>query len=670
MFFVYAAAIFFNHHAPFTGGNHTRVSVVAIAATYEVLLICAVFLFPLMAAMNYRFWRKVAYRNRWEQLHMLDFEQKSMLQVLSATVLAFVVSVIGLTLLAVAQAGIVSRGTSEFHRLLVDAGIPLLQASLGLTGVTVIFCLAVLFAVEERENLRAAAASNGGKSKASRTGPAIAASLRFLGLGVLTALAVLGYLVAHTYFWISQVVDPPFCGNGGFFLELFRPRIWMDGTSLAWCSRWYGLTSLVLYSLLAFLAVTVLIPKQRRQPSGRTRRAAASRRPSQEVMPAGAAAPRHGTAAVLLVTVLILTLTVGNALGQDREAATPDSPVSMVTDRTAVVGFRSDTPPFSYLRQFGDEKRYAGYLAQFCNLIFAGDATHAWTMVATTVGAHDRFERLVRHPDEHWTAGQPIDDDTKVDMLCDPITLRYSAELSERPGASRTDGIFSPIVYVTGVSHLARSSGGSNASLGFVAGTTAGRVAVEACSRDGLRIRDQSAGFDPDTVENCRKSAARAEEMPFVPGVAGCQRIHFDFAKAEYELCAFNSHTALIEWFCSKEVTSKRFYFGDKDLIIGQYEAWQEAGHVCDGVTTDYPFRTYEPYALLISKVNPDLVQFVQRRIYEIFSDREQVLGLFAGNFRGKAMSTPLANLFNLNGVEDKLELAPETLGATLSARH
>ena len=111
-----------------------------------------------------------------------------------------------------------------------------------------------------------------------------------------------------------------------------------------------------------------------------------------------------------------------------------------------------------------------------------------------------------------------------------------------------------------------------------------------------------------------------------------------------------------------------RYYFGDKDLIVGQYEAWRDAGNVRRRASDD-PFRSYEPYALLISKVNPDLVQFVQRRIYEIFSDREQVISLFTANFKGKAMSTPLANLFNLNGVEDRLQLAPETLGPELAAR-
>ena len=73
---------------------------------------------------------------------------------------------------------------------------------------------------------------------------------------------------------------------------------------------------------------------------------------------------------------------------------------------------------------------------------------------------------------------------------------------------------------------------------------------------------------------------------------------------------------------------------------------------------SDQPFYSYEPYALLISPADSDLVKFVQRRIYEIFSDRSEALGLFASNFEGKAMSVPLANLFLLNGVEDEAENA------------
>jgi hypothetical protein len=514
----------------------------------------------------------------------------------------------------------------------------------------VIFCLAVLFAVEERENLRAAAKA----AKGNKAQP-VEANRRFFRLGIVCALAVLVYQVVLTYFWYSRSLVATNCAGGPFFGELFVPWDWKEDATSASCSRYYGLISILLYALVAFLAVTVLIPKPRSAPRRRTEP------PAPPKLAPVTPAPRQGVAAVLVLTALLLGLTSTHALGSGGSAP----PDQMAPEKTVVVGFRTDAPPFSYLRQFGRDKRYAGYLAQLCDQIFSGDANRTYRVIATDVTALDRFERLVKHANEHLTEGP--DNKAKVDLLCDPVTLRYSAEANERAGARRTDGIFSPIVYVTGVSYLARSAGGSDAFLGFVGGTTARRVAVEACSRDGLRIRDNSGGFDPYAVtDECESAGRRAEENASLAlaGFFECQRANLDYTKANYNLCSFGSHTELVDWFCADKISNKRYYFGDRDLIIGQVEAWQEAGHVCDGVTSDYAFRSYEPYALLISKVNPDLVQFVQRRIYEIFSDREQILGLFAGNFKGKAMSTPLASLFNLNGVEDRLELAPETLGS------
>ena len=103
--------------------------------------------------------------------------------------------------------------------------------------------------------------------------------------------------------------------------------------------------------------------------------------------------------------------------------------------------------------------------------------------------------------------------------------------------------------------------------------------------------------------------------------------------------------------------TAALYYFGDKDLILGQVECACEGGEVRRRVDPR-PFYSYEPYAFLISPADSELVKFVQRRIYEIFSDRSEALGLFASNFEGKAMSVPLANLFLLNGVEDEAENA------------
>ena len=56
-----------------------------------------------------------------------------------------------------------------------------------------------------------------------------------------------------------------------------------------------------------------------------------------------------------------------------------------------------------------------------------------------------------RRSGRRWRPGQPVAD-AKVDLLCDPVTLRYASESDEPVGARRTERVFSPIIFVTGVS--------------------------------------------------------------------------------------------------------------------------------------------------------------------------------------------------------------------------
>ena len=60
----------------------------------------------------------------------------------------------------------------------------------------------------------------------------------------------------------------------------------------------------------------------------------------------------------------------------------------------------------------------------------------------------------------------------EIDLLCDPITLRYTAE-------RRSAGVFSPIVFASGVSYLrTRNRGrGSSVYIGYVESTTAEEIA-------------------------------------------------------------------------------------------------------------------------------------------------------------------------------------------------
>jgi hypothetical protein len=56
----------------------------------------------------------------------------------------------------------------------------------------------------------------------------------------------------------------------------------------------------------------------------------------------------------------------------------------------------------------------------------------------------------------------------------------------------------------------------------------------------------------------------------------------------------------------------------------------------------------------LISKTDPDLVQFVQRGVYDLFSHRSKATSLFSTYFPGAEMSPVLAYLFMLNAVDEE----------------
>ena len=99
------------------------------------------------------------------------------------------------------------------------------------------------------------------------------------------------------------------------------------------------------------------------------------------------------------------------------------------TARYVVVGVRSDAPPFSSVVRIGEKETYAGYLIGLCQQIFAPhpDGHEQYRMVTSEVTVYDRFERLRRDPRVQWRPGQPLAG-AKVDLLCDPVTLRYSME--------------------------------------------------------------------------------------------------------------------------------------------------------------------------------------------------------------------------------------------------
>lgn len=310
-----------------------------------------------------------------------------------------------------------------------------------------------------------------------------------------------------------------------------------------------------------------------------------------------------------------------------------------------LMGFRADAEPFSYLAGHKGERRYMGYIADLCYDVFDGSK---YEVVTTQVGAVNRFRRL-RQPDDPYfqpELGQksvydPGSPNYKVDIICDPTTLRYDQEILS------VNGIFSPIVFVSGVSYLIRRSEAKEPDvfLGYVDGTTAIQVVRKACQVDFFGIR-QGMGVD----KNCTAPAVVCS------GDANKVEPGGDNREKRYHICKFPTHTSLVRWFCSTPVEDRRLvYFGDSEIIHAKVQTWGTAnGCPSQGIKPREAYYTYEPYALLISSKNPELVRFVQRRIYEIFSHRKKVNSLFATYFPDAQMSPIMANLFLLNAVDQE----------------
>ncbi|MGO4839906.1 hypothetical protein AB4144_47430, partial [Rhizobiaceae sp. 2RAB30] len=171
--------------------------------------------------------------------------------------------------------------------------------------------------------------------------------------------------------------------------------------------------------------------------------------------------------------------------------------------------------------------------AQLCYKIFEGSD---YSVVSVPVGARDRFDRLRMSKDDRPYDPKLADDDQKIDIFCDPVTLRFSDP------DERANGIFSPIVFASGVTYLLRRTRqtGSDAYLGYVAGTTASVVARWACEIDLFGVR-RDGGMGQD----CNAPAAKTLDCPGSDGkplegeVSG--------SSPKYRFCVMESHTALME---------------------------------------------------------------------------------------------------------------------------
>lgn len=121
----------------------------------------------------------------------------------------------------------------------------------------------------------------------------------------------------------------------------------------------------------------------------------------------------------------------------------------------------------------------------------------------------------------------------------------------------------------------------------------------------------------------------------------------------EYHFCPMEDYGQLIQWFCSPSPGLRPIFMGDRELILGKLDSWNARNAPCVvEQPTGAEYLTYEPYALLVNRDDPELVQFVQERVYQIFSHRSTATARFASYFPKRSMSPALAYLYLLNAVD------------------
>ena len=224
----------------------------------------------------------------------------------------------------------------------------------------------------------------------------------------------------------------------------------LGGEDLETCFAYYGTLDLIVIPAAVFISVL-----------GLARRRLFATAPSRAIIKASA-------------TTAVLALAVGAALVGS---------TARVQAAEVVLGFRTDIQPFSYLspndtaggqEPAGAQRPYLGYIADLCYEIFDNSS---YQVIQVPVTAANRFA-MIRRP------GDPPDSGESAKWTSSAMPRRSDPTIrSERLA------VFSPVVFVTGVSYLWRSVRSfKDVELGYVENSTARRVAREACTVDALRL--------------------------------------------------------------------------------------------------------------------------------------------------------------------------------------
>lgn len=582
-------------------------------ATVETLRFAAVFTLPSVAAFALRFY--LLDRAAGARITQGQTPRLTTMERLLAATLGGVTSVILLCGVALLWAAALSPTSTHFQQLLFRTpGFLIYFVAQAITSTIVIYGALVACDV------------NGKWAVAKRR-----------SLGIICATLVLAWLL-RLILWnkLKLVCVGP---DPSFPLGLLDKACFRDNSSI----------DFVIYPLFAYLACAVFGTLQR-GGSDRTR----DRSPSPR---------RGGAVAALAIGVILVTLALPArpAFSQNCSGAsdTDCDDTNCPESCDVTIGFRADAEPFSFLVKTDDRKQYQGYLADLCYALFNGSAYQV-TSVGVTV--RDRFDRI--RGAVNPAPGVP------VDVLCDPLTLRFSEPTQE------LSGFYSPIIFASGVTYLLRKTNAprSVAYLGYAEHSTARQVVKKACQVDLFRIRDPNETPSPEECElpdsrGPQSSPKECDNLGAVPKYD--KSLIRQRGQPAYIFCPKGDHTELIRWFCRRPADGGLAsihiaYFGDREIIQGKLAAYvKQPKHQCPEaeIEIDGSNYTYEPYALVVSLRRPELAQFVQRRTYEFFSHPGNARGLFQKHFPKQQMSVALAYLYLLNGVMERDAFTVETIG-------
>jgi hypothetical protein len=293
------------------------------------------------------------------------------------------------------------------------------------------------------------------------------------------------------------------------------------------------------------------------------------------------------------------------------------------------LGVRVDARPFAWSEQgpgSEGEEVFNGFLVRICTEAIR-NAGFSYEQVSVT--ANERRWYI----DPESGAEEPT---TKVDVLCDPITL--TVERLER----LKDYDFTPIVFVANSSYVTKS-GPPTVAAAKESGETLepqtcrGADGTEHQREPGVTV---DAGFLVGTTsEDTYHDALRRGLLSAGPGQTICS-------------VEFSSHEEGMSQLCQGKIA---YYFSDNDISAAYRDKYNSdrgltGAHAC-ALSYVPGFLRYEPYAILVRTEDSKFRRRFIRAVYGLFADKRTIPSAFEEFFHGRRASHALQMLFLINEI-------------------